>query len=368
MSHLLLIGGGHAHVAVLADWIKRGLPCSQATLLTPEPRLRYSGMVPGWIAGRYGRDEGTVDVAALAKRAGVELVLGKCISIDPVARKVLTDTGGMLDFDIASIDTGGVGRARQILGDDPRLLDVRPIGGLVDALVERQAQRIAVIGGGAGGCELAFALKNRTEQTTRVEVTFVVGEDGLLPDLSSAVQSKVAAELARQGITVIAENARIKTGELFAGSTSLEPVDLIVTAIGSGAPDWPRSAGLACDERGFIAVDRHQRSLSHPLIFAVGDVASRQDRKIPHSGVHAVFAGPILSANLRAAMIGKEPIRTYIPRWNNLYLISTGDGSAIASYGALAAQGRWVARLKHRIDKRWITKYVALANLAPSDM
>ena len=42
--------------------------------------------------------------------------------------------------------------------------------------------------------------------------------------------------------------------------------------------------------------------------------------------------------------------------------IDTGDGRAIASYGPLVAQGRWVLRLKHWIDRRWIAKYAALAN------
>jgi hypothetical protein len=41
--------------------------------------------------------------------------------------------------------------------------------------------------------------------------------------------------------------------------------------------------------------------------------------------------------------------------------MNTGDGRAIASYGPLAAEGRWVLALKHWIDKRWIAKYAALA-------
>jgi len=43
--------------------------------------------------------------------------------------------------------------------------------------------------------------------------------------------------------------------------------------------------------------------------------------------------------------------------------MNTGDGSAIASYGPLAAEGRLVLALKHWIDKRWIAKYAALAKV-----
>ena len=317
-------------------------------------------MVPGWIAGQYSRDEGTVDVAALAERAGAQFVLGNCTAIEPEARRVRMAGGQAIEFDLASIDTGGVGRARDVLGDDPRLLDIRPIDRFVERLENSPpAQRIAVIGGGAGGVELAFALRNRS--ATQPEVTLVTGASGLLPDMSRRVRNLTTKRLKEQGIELLKQGACFDAGDLKAGNRTLH-AELVVAALGSGAPDWPRAGGLAVNEVGFIAVDRYQRSTSHPHIFAVGDVAHRTDREVPHSGVHAVFAGPKLAANLRSALAGDEPEAVYRPRWNNLYLMSTGDGGAIASYGPFAAQGRWIARLKHWIDKRWIDKYAALAH------
>lgn len=362
---LLLIGGGHAHVAVLADWIKRGGPPSgaQAVLLTPEPNLRYSGMVPGWLAGQHGRDDGLVDLAALAKRAGAELVLGTCTAINPEAGVARIAGGAQIAFDIASIDTGGVGRGAAVLGKDPRLIDVRPISAFVDHIAALPALgRVAVAGGGAGGVELALAVRNRAGAGPPPEVLLVTGDGGLLPGFAGAVRRKAARALARQGIAVIASNLETERGTVVAGGTSLEPVDTIIAALGSAAPPWAQASGLACDAAGFIAVDAHQRSTSHPHIFAAGDVAARVDRPLAHSGVHAVFAGPVLAANLRSAIAGEAPRAAYRPRWNNLYLMNTGDGSAIASYGPLAAEGRWVLALKHWIDRRWIAKYAALAN------
>ena len=108
-------------------------------------------------------------------------------------------------------------------------------------------------------------------------------------------------------------------------------------------------------------MDEYQRSVSHPFVFAAGDCARRVDRVVPHSGVHAVHTGPVLAANLRTALAGREPDRSYRPRPTSLYLLSTGNGQAIASYGALAAQGRWASRLKAWIDKRWLATYAALS-------
>ena len=93
---LLLAGGGHAHVAVLADWIRRGPPPGVRTLLlTPERYLTYSGMMPGWLAGQHDKDEGLVDLAALAERAGVIWVEGRLVALDPDARAAQTDSGEM---------------------------------------------------------------------------------------------------------------------------------------------------------------------------------------------------------------------------------------------------------------------------------
>lgn len=359
---MLLVGGGHAHVAVLADFICRGVPKGvRCVLLTPEPALRYSGMVPGWLAGQHGRDEGLVDLAALAVRAGVELVLDRCTGLDPEARVVQTAGGGEIAFELASFDTGGEGRGAALLGQDPRLIDVRPISAFVDRIAALQGpSRVVVAGGGAGGVELAFALRNLAG-APRQQVTLAAGESGLLPGFAPAVRRRVTGALARQGIAVIAEDVRFEGGALMAGASPLEPADLIIAALGSDAPAWVRASGIATDAAGFLLVDAHHRSTSHPHIFAAGDVAARADRALPHSGVHAVFAGPVLAANLRAGLEGRAPPRTYRPRWNNLYLMNAGDGSAIASYGPVAAEGAWVLALKHRIDKGWIAKYAVRA-------
>lgn len=134
-------------------------------LLTPEPTLRYSGMVPGWLAGQHRQGDGLVDLAALAARAGVALVLDTCAALDPDTRRVTTAGGQEIAFTFASFDTGGEGQGERLLGSDPRLIEVRPIGALVTRLSELRASerglsRVVVAGGGAGGVELAFGLRN----------------------------------------------------------------------------------------------------------------------------------------------------------------------------------------------------------------
>ena len=369
---LVLVGGGHANLAVLADWISHGIPAgARAALITPEPFLTYSGMVPGWIAGQYRLAEGRVDLAALAARAGVRLIAGRCAGLAPDASIITLASGERIAFRFAAIDAGGAGRADQIVGDCAGLIDVRPMDGFVARLAQWRevrragAQRIVVIGGGAGGVELAFACANMAGLAAGCEVVLITGRDGLLPGFAPRLRGLAARELARQHITVIAAEARCDAGELYADGQALGRADLVVAALGSAAPAWPRSGGLACDPAGFIAVDQYQRSLSHPHVLAAGDIAARADRPVPHAGVHAVHTGPVLAANLRAIVNGQAPRRSYTPRSASLYLLNCGNDTALVSYGPLAAHGRWAARLKQRIDTRWIAAYAQIAGVLP---
>ncbi|XUU60496.1 FAD-dependent oxidoreductase [Erythrobacter sp. HA6-11] len=360
---LLLIGGGHAQLAVIKDWIDHGLPVARAALIDPASHARYSGTVPGIISGQHGARHGQVDLAKLCERAGIERIEDRVVAIDPDARTVTLGSGEQVRFDIASIDTGGVGQAEQILGRSDKLIDVRPIHGFIanwrDLVEQHKGKQlhVAVIGGGAGGVELALAIRNAKGMQPAPQVVLIAGKARLLPELGSWVRGLAERELERQGIPLIEADAQFRAGALTVQGQALEPIDAVIAAVGSGAPQWPGESGLATDPRGFIAVDGFQRSTSHQHIFASGDVAQRMDRRVPHAGVHAVHTGPVLAANLRALAAGEQSSETYTPRPASLYLLSNGTGEAIMSYGWLGGQGAWAQRWKEAIDKRWLDQY-----------
>jgi NADH dehydrogenase FAD-containing subunit len=87
-------------------------------------------------------------------------------------------------------------------------------------------------------------------------------------------------------------------------------------------------------------------------------VASRADAPHPRSGVHAVRAGPPLLDNLRAAL-RDEPLQPYAPPTRTLNLLSCGERYAIAAWGSLSVEGRWVWQLKDHIDRRFVASYPA---------
>ena len=59
------------------------------------------------------------------------------------------------------------------------------------------------------------------------------------------------------------------------------------------APSWVADSGLDCDELGFVRVSEQLRSLSHPQVFAAGDIAHLSGQERSKAGVYAVRAGKV---------------------------------------------------------------------------
>jgi NADH dehydrogenase FAD-containing subunit len=224
----------------------------------------------------------------------------------------------------------------------------------VIALAQSRNLRVAVIGGGAAGIELAMAIRHRLPASS---VTLVSGAVKVASNYPVGVQRRLAAALVQRHITVLPDFAvGIGFAEVFLQSGARLACDVPLIATGAQAPAWLADSGLALDSNGFVAVDACQRSTSHVQVFAAGDVSTRVDRTLPRSGVYAVRAGPALLKNLTAVLEGSKP-SPYNPPNNSLNLLSCGDRYAIASWGNYSAQGRWLWWLKDRIDRSFIKRY-----------
>ncbi len=369
MTRLVLLGGGHAQIGVLASLAGRPMVGSHVCLVTPFRRQIYSGMLPGWIAGHYPIEACAIALDALAARAGVTFHEAAVVALDPSAHSLRCDDGTVMAFDLLSIDTGPVAATDGLPGAAQNALPMRPIEGFVaawPALLEhmRGAGRrfdLVVLGAGAAGVELAFAIRHRarTEGWRGLRLTLVGPHTLPLEGAPDRLRRQVAARLAEHGVAWVGGHKaqRIEPQRIVLDNGAALGFDACLVATGAAAPAWPRAAGLATDERGFIRVGPTLQSLSHPQVLAAGDVAAYADAR-PKSGVFAVRAGPTLAHNLRALCEGR-PLQPWRPQRRALYLISTGDCHAFALWGRWAWHGRWVWHWKDRIDRQFVRRFGA---------
>ncbi|GGK41455.1 FAD-dependent oxidoreductase [Salinarimonas ramus] len=367
MTKLVLVGGGHSHALVLDALRKRPEPGIALTLVSPAETSPYSGMLPGHVAGLYAREAMHIDVRRLVEEAGGRFVLGAAERIDRDAREVVLGDGAHVPYDLVSLDIGITPDLSRIPGAREHAIAVKPIGDLlakidrlISAVREPDGPRdVVVVGGGAAGLCLAFALARRLRAEARSEqgpTLTIVTAHALLPELNGRARRIARARLAQASIALV-ENDRVARVEpeaviLASGRTIASRATLV--AVGAAPPPLVARSGLAADARGFLAVDATLRSVGDPRVFAAGDCAGSVTDPRPKAGVFAVRQGPILAENLRRAVRG-EPLVPYSPQTNWLVLMSTADGRAIAARGRhLALEGRLVWWLKDRIDRRFV--------------
>lgn len=367
MKRLVLIGGGHAHVHVLDACARQPFPESDITLISPYPRQIYSGMLPGWIAGHYSIEQCAIPIDLLARRAGIRFVQTACTDIDLESKQVRCANGQLIPFDLVSIDSGPTVNLDHTPGASLHALPIRPIEEFVtewpDLLQRARLQtpgfRQAIIGDGAAGTELAFAIAHRfsREKLTHARITLIGGNDQPLSGLPAGLRNEALSLLKQRGIEYLSNRRAIEflPEAVCLSDDSKIACDASLIVTGAAAPAWPARSGLACDKDGFIRVTSTLQSVSHPWVFAAGDVAAYADPR-PKSGVFAVRAGPVLANNLRAACAGTA-LQIWSPQVRALYLISTGKRHALAAWGPLSTSGNWVWRWKDRIDRRFVQRF-----------
>jgi selenide,water dikinase len=368
LKNLVLVGGGHTHVHVLKSFGTRPTPGVRLTLIGRDIRTPYSGLIPGFVAGRYTFDECHIDLAGLCAWAGAHLIHDEATGIDRAGRQVLLKEGPAVSYDLLSIDVGSAPNLDTIPGAAQWATPVKPIADLGRhwlAFLERMRTwlgplNIAVIGGGAGGVELALAIDHRLREVAKgaqVQVTLAT-KDEILAGQAAAARHKMRAIFQRRGLRLLekAATVRIERGAVQLESGQWLQADAVFVVTEASAAKWFATTGLPLDESGFIAVDDTLRSTGDDRVFAAGDCATVLKHRRPKAGVFAVHQGPPLVGNLRRVLLDREP-QPFVPQTRYLSIIGTGDGRAVATRGWWAIEGGWVWRWKDHIDRKWMRLY-----------
>ncbi|WP_428485142.1 selenide, water dikinase SelD [Rhodopila sp.] len=362
-TDIVLLGAGHAHLEVLRRFAMRPEPGVRLTLIGREPETPYSGMLPGLIRGDYTHQQAHIDLAPLAAAANARLIMVEATAIDLAARVVTVAGRPAIEFDLLSIDVGGIPVVPDGAG-----VGVKPIGRFLDRLRSLEPKlsdnaRIAVVGGGPAGAELALALAVRF--AGRFRLVLVSASPDPIQTAPAAARRAVRQALVEAGVELACgvTATGLRDGRLALSDGSCLDVATALWTTGVVGLDFLAASGLACDAAGCVHIDATLRSVSHPYVFAAGDCAALKGSPRPKAGVWAVRAGAPLAENLRRAA-QRRSLKRWHPQRDALVILGLGHGRAVAWRNGLSIRGRKVWWLKDRIDRRWMRMYTDM-QMAP---
>ncbi|HEY8118141.1 MAG TPA: dihydrolipoyl dehydrogenase [Methylophilaceae bacterium] len=230
----------------------------------------------------------TGGLAQMAKQRQVTTVVGVGKFTGPNQIAVTAADGKVttISFDNAIIAAGSQAIKMPGVAEDPRIMDSTGALELADI-----PKRMLLVGGGIIGLEMGTVYDALGSKVSVVELS-----DGLIQgcdrDLVRPLQKRMEKrfekimlntkvtkmEAKKDGIHVSFEGENAPTG--------VELYDRVLVAIGrrpNGKNIGAENAGIAVDERGFIAVDKQMRT-NVPHIFAIGDIVGQP--MLAHKATH----------------------------------------------------------------------------------
>ena len=229
----------------------------------------------------------TAGLTILAKQRKVEVLRGFARFASPHRVKVraIDGTTKLIGFEHCIIAAGSEPARIPGLPDDPRVLDST---GALD--LKGLPNRLLVIGGGIIGLEMACVYDALGSEVSVVELTdtLMPGCDrDLVRPLEKRLRARYAAVLTGTRVTgVEAQDQGLRVS--FDGKNAGEPqlYDCVLCAVGrvpNGKLINAGAAGVRVDERGYVPVDRQQRT-NVPHVFAIGDIVGQP--MLAHKATH----------------------------------------------------------------------------------
>ncbi|MRR55927.1 MAG: pyridine nucleotide-disulfide oxidoreductase [Deltaproteobacteria bacterium] len=363
-KHLVLIGGGHAHMTSLLNIDQLTSRGHQVTLISPSPHHYYSGMGPGMLGGFYDPPQVRFHVGTMAEERGANFIQDTAVKVEPRKRIIHLTSGQSISYDVASFNTGSDVKQAALVSGTDNVIPVKPVLNLYKARttllqeIESRQLELTVIGGGPAGVEISAnlwrLLRGKPNRTT---ITLVAGSE-LLRNTPERVRTLARRSLLDKNIRLLtgvrAEN--IAEGIVSLSDRSRLNYDFVFLATGITPSALFRDSGLPTGADGGLLVNNFLQYNDFPELFGGGDCISLEGCPLAKVGVYAVRQNPVLFHNL-VAKLEDTPLRSFDPGPPYMLILNMGDSRGILWKRSLTLNGRLSFLLKDYIDRRFMKRY-----------
>ncbi|UCD65537.1 MAG: FAD-dependent oxidoreductase [Deltaproteobacteria bacterium] len=364
-KHLVLVGGGHAHMVTLKNlhtFIDKG---HKVTVIGPSLYHYYSGMGPGMLSRTYSPDDIRFATEHVVTKQGGDFILDKVTSISAENKTVYMESGDSINYDVLSFNAGSYVPWDQVKGEQADIFSVKPIETLLQAqarieeLVSLKKITVGIVGGGPSSLEVAGNIWQlaRDKGKFMPEIIIFAGSK-LMSRFPEKIRTMAYKSLRKRGIKIIEQDysKEVRSGKITLESGAVHEVDVIFLAVGVKPSTIFKESGLPIGPDGGLLVNKYLQCTEHPEIFGGGDCIYFQDQPLDKVGVYAVRENPILYHNLMATLEGGE-LHPFEPGGSYLLIFNVGGGKGILGKNSLMFDGWLAFWIKDYIDRKFMREF-----------
>lgn len=384
-QRICILGGGFGGLYTALRLSQ--LPFSKAekpeiVLVDRRDRFLFVPLLYELLTGELQTWEIAPPFAELLENTGVRFCQGTVSGIDVEAKRVQLHDGPEISCDRLVLALGGetpldmVKGALEYAYSFRTLKDAYRLEERLRFLEEHNTDkiRVAIVGAGYSGVELACKLADRLGDKGRVRL--VEQGDMILrtsPDFNREAANK-ALEKRKVWIDLETAVEAIESDTIsltYKGQLDVLPVDIVLWTVGTQVSQAVRSLPLKQNQRGQLIVNPQMQIIDHPDIFALGDIAECHDatgQKVPSTAQTAFQQADYTAWNIWASLSDRPllPFR-YQPLGEMMTLgidNATLSGLGIKLDGQLAHIARRLAYLYRmptfdhqvKVGFNWISK------------
>ena len=363
---VVIVGGGFAGLYTALALVAGG---SHPPVLLIEPRdhFLFLPLLYEVLSGELRRWEVAPPLADLLAHQGVAWLQDRVVRIDSDRQQLVTATGRQLTYSQLVLACGGQSDSSGVPGAEQHALGFRSLADC-DRLLQclrtlkdqpRPLQRLAIVGAGPSGVELACKLADLTSADTVVELI----EQGAqaLPQARAFNREQALLALERRDVRLRThtEVKAVGSDHLLLQSRASNtdsrtpppperlPVAAVIWTAGQRFQPPALTPPAPAAPRGRLRCEADLRLEGHDRIFVAGDLAACShdaDGPLPSTAQVAFQQATCLAANLRRAIAG-QPLEPF--HWQDLgEMLSLGVGEASVTGSGVTLAGRAAATVR----------------------
>jgi len=362
-TKVVIVGGGFGGVKTAL--LLANKPGVEVQLISNNTHFEYHGALYRSAVGHSPREVVMPLKDIFARAKNVELVLDSAGFVDAKKKRIASTSGNIYEYDAAVFALGntvnyfgipGLEKYTSTMNDISSTIKLRSQLVKLFTGPQRAPLRIAVVGAGASGVELAaelpaFAQIVATQHNItppNIKIVLIDGADRVLPMFSPKASAKTTAHLKKLGLEIHL-NVKVescKTGAICT-ATGLLKADLIIWTAGSKPVDFfaANPNVFTLGRGGRVVVDEHLQAQAHKDVYVLGDNADT-----PYSGMAqtALHDAHFVAENLLRIHAGKQP-KHYKAR-KPIYVVTAGPKWAVVQQGDKVVTGRRGWRIRRQAD------------------